>query len=1291
MSQGATALAQRLAELEERLRNVERGSRLSNASMHGAPLLVYSPDDPETVRQIIGTQADGTITTVDVNAPAPPMPSVPTVEAHPGVLVITWDGTFSGGAIAPADLDHIEVHVSTLTGYETSDATEVITIHSLKGGSVTLALDAVPQYVRLQAVNTSRVESAATPEVAATPTAPVLTGGIKTYYEAEAPIGLDADDNGSLWFDTDNGNLMYRWDGVGLEWVAVPIGPAAITTDGNAPTTAPSNVEVIGGFGALFVRFLGIVNPDPVEYEVHVAKNANFTPDYAGGGTGPEFFETFTSDLSRWGDSYGGPVVTGGKARLTSSPGATMGITSTQRFTMTAKSVSAKIEPQAVPGATQQVIFEMLGDAQNSFQMIKLATNTAIICRVRVNGVSSDLSVPVSAAAVWWRMREAAGSINFEVSSDNAAWTVLRTVAHGMSAAAIGDMQIDISCGDTNPGSVLTPLVTLVDDVAYGSEVKSKTLATVTAGSSFTIRTLPNGQPLVYDGQPYYVKVVAKDADGYGPFSGEASGMVIQITTPDISANYAYLGTLLVDQLRGGTLAADVILGAVMRTAEVGQRAEMGPFGFVTYDSLGQPVIVMPSNGDQTANIRAQVEALGLTVTGKAAFRASVELSSGSGLTLQASVTGPQSPPSAVVDWPSTVIPLFAAGTGENPANNHGLNWIDGGWQIMTSQTNGYLIRKFNADGTLASVLDNWASAAGIENQNYSSGVNIAGTSYTMQRDWGTGQVNIQKWTTGGSGSPTKVAYNRVNTSQMPHLGWDGTSLMIVEHDATNKRFRIQFVNPATLAISSTIFTSAQNGFNGPVSGIVRGSMDLGAPRFFITTETSLLAWSFDGTGTYIGNESYAVKGTGARGIGWDGTRFWTLATGGTLTKHAPAVWNDGFEQQTWYAAQNWRDTDAGGTGVHETDMGPVAVFQMRRRAWLTLTSVAIPDNGGTDDADAVGFFVGRVNTSRVNLWRQTDPATGVRSATYETFTFASSNPPAANNFPAATPAWIRSAGLDAFGLPALEFKGDGTGRFGGMTIEQFLYSNRARSQLNGGGLRKVDATGISWDARLMTTATGFSTDTAQVGYFDISRPADGTVIPGVGGAANQTVAAGIVPLPAWHALYYILPIGSGMATLAANFRIATYTAALNVPPHWVLVCFRSGEPRSAAYVWGDGKETDTWRNVTMTSPWVIYNASYQPSYRKENGIVYMRGLLKSASAPAAPSDAASIPAGYRPGQIWTFASKAAGANGNTINVSTTIASRINVYPDGTIEIYDNPVNAASFVSLFGITYPAEN
>ena len=118
----------------------------------------------------------------------------------------------------------------------------------------------------------------------------------------------------------------------------------------------------------------------------------------------------------------------------------------------------------------------------------------------------------------------------------------------------------------------------------------------------------------------------------------------------------------------------------------------------------------------------------------------------------------------------------------------------------------------------------------------------------------------------------------------------------------------------------------------------------------------------------------------------------------------------------------------------------------------------------------------------------------------------------------------------------------------------------KAGFNLTGGGTISMSAGSLfKWTARFIAISNGRGAHFSTSGFFDIVMPGGGILV-GVGGASDRTwVAAGIV-LNAWEALYYILPIGSDNTSLLANFRVADYRNALEVPADWILLAVRNGD-----------------------------------------------------------------------------------------------------------------------------------
>ena len=156
------------------------------------------------------------------------------------------------------------------------------------------------------------------------------------------------------------------------------------------------------------------------------------------------------------------------------------------------------------------------------------------------------------------------------------------------------------------------------------------------------------------------------------------------------------------------------------------------------------------------------------------------------------------------------------------------------------------------------------------------------------------------------------------------------------------------------------------------------------------------------------------------------------------------------------------------------------------------------------------------------------------------------------------------AAGRTITGTPKQIDVTNGNGVSGDPTIaisSTYTADTKANTNLTGGGTITYTAGyNLSWGTRFIVISNGYGSHFAASGYFDISMPANGTVIPGNGGASSQTVAGGVINLLPWQALYYVLPIGSGNGSVAANFQLASYTSAMTVPDSWILIALRNGD-----------------------------------------------------------------------------------------------------------------------------------
>jgi len=235
--------------------------------------------------------------------------------------------------------------------------------------------------------------------------------------------------------------------------------------------------------------------------------------------------------------------------------------------------------------------------------------------------------------------------------------------------------------------------------------------------------------------------------------------------------------------------------------------------------------------------------------------------------------------------------------------------------------------------------------------------------------------------------------------------------------------------------------------------------------------------------------------------------------------------------------------------------------------------------------------------------------------------------------------------------------------------VDDFRKATIVQRLMTGGGVRKTTSGGISWSQRfiLMGAGRGFA---GGNGYYEITMPPDGTVIPMYGstGGASVTVAGGIIPMNGWRALYYDVPFGSVQTSDPARFRMIDYTAATTqeIPPTWVLVATRNVDSLSANYIWGDGRVQDYWKLLTLTNSWSAYNTSFPaPAWRfTAEGKVETHGLMKSGtvglSTPFAtlPYPELAPDGGPNSGLIVTLTASAG-----------PYTARIDILPDGKMVI----------------------
>ena len=243
----------------------------------------------------------------------------------------------------------------------------------------------------------------------------------------------------------------------------------------------------------------------------------------------------------------------------------------------------------------------------------------------------------------------------------------------------------------------------------------------------------------------------------------------------------------------------------------------------------------------------------------------------------------------------------------------------------------------------------------------------------------------------------------------------------------------------------------------------------------------------------------------------------------------------------------------------------------------------------------------------------------------------------------------------------------------------QVEYALRAQGMgLSGGGTRTVTSTAIAWSQRFLGLGFGRDATTLTSGYFDVVMPPDGTVIPGLAGAANQTVSGGLIPFVNAVALYYIPPFGgSGGGSFPANFRLVGWTADYSVPNSWVMVAVRNAD--TGIVQWSDGQTDSGWVTLSLNAGFSV-PSGWNPQVRRLNDYVSFRGYVTGSAGFTYGSytTICNVPALYRPTQPLGF----------SVGFNTTASvGAISVQTDGSFQAWLSATTAA-WVTFSAVSYP---
>ena len=530
-----------------------------------------------------------------------------------------------------------------------------------------------------------------------------------------------------------------------------------------------------------------------------------------------------------------------------------------------------------------------------------------------------------------------------------------------------------------------------------GFTPSAATLARETAGGSAALSALPDGSPLAY-GTTYYVRVVAKDADGAAPASVEASGQMRPAGQEDISAAYAYLGKLYAHQILSGEVTAELVLSGAIKTALVGARVEMDATGVRVYAPDGT---VATALGADRNLFSGDVEAAGLVVRERMEIQpgATASVAAGGSLVLQAGVQAPVNAPQVTHWWPTIATLTDADGA---VLSDVFVSALGSGYLTVTRSG---VVREHDSTGACTATVTNlsadWQGPYGLEEGPIdSAGTTLGGVKaggyYVLLVQWRDGTRHLYRWAASGGNALQSVsvpAYQAIGVTE------DASAVLCAYH--VSSKVTVVERSASTLAIIKTVTNAVAATSTSPVAAVARQT-----PTLYVTGVAGAGMLRFtDSTGADRSEFEVAQASSVLAGYGYNGSVYWSAVGEGRIVAHDGTDWSGAWRVYRDFAF-TWRK------GTAETLPGPRQKVYALKGARTRITTTPIPP-GGT--IDGVGVYSA---LSGGTLRLQGTSATHVVDV--QTLSDSSAAAPTGNTFPDAVPAVIKSLdgtmAIDAMG-----------------------------------------------------------------------------------------------------------------------------------------------------------------------------------------------------------------------------------------------------------------------------------
>lgn len=554
-------------------------------------------------------------------------------------------------------------------------------------------------------------------------------------------------------------------------------------------------------------------------------------------------------------------------------------------------------------------------------------------------------------------------------------------------------------------------LVITADPVAYSSRIEfhvstedgftpdASTLLKTTNSNIITVATLPGGARLEPE-TTYYFRTVAVNAAGEAAPSTQASGQLDPNRVGELALAVVTAGIVMAARFQSGNGYWDPDEGIILPQPD-GTVTRLSTDGVTPSVLAGFAVLIGATIKDN------------LSIYGLAQLFGRMEMPDG--------VPDPRVPASLSRTWASAA----TQGWVDN-GESHGLCLSpDNRWAYVGTFGGFFLALVDRTTGEtevpfLTGHNANFVPRGGI--------TRIGNTYYVLGEDWD----RDYRWYVYKFDATTYAKTDEFLVSDdpamRPAVGNNGTNVLIAYCRGNGNDFYVHAYSPTGSSVSLTGYPHGQ-GAVFDVAGVAVGSFDLGATYVIIAPAQGRDPFAYSGGIRDSVSEFPRAAGNQMRGLAWDGTRFYSIDTTGTVWEYASGH----PTASTVYGGYTWYDGDPT-NGPHETAVTAGKAFLWPARTRLTITGQPAPhaeitDPSQADKANLLRFYAGpSASTMRLQ-------ATGGVGATEVTLTAGlntgSAVAPIASTFDDSSnaPGWFGSAAKDGAGKALTAFDGAGAAR----------------------------------------------------------------------------------------------------------------------------------------------------------------------------------------------------------------------------------------------------------------------